>query len=264
MRIAHAFVCLGVAFCATATSAAPVVETGGRLEVNWGKQRIRFYGEAKTDSDGEGGLKSAEKRAWQDGLNYISDAVRDLNVTANEDLTQNTESLTQHAASAAKQVATSTFSYDTTYYGDGTVRVRLENTLPRALEVQGLRFKQKEALPAAMTHYSGLVLQLDKGTKPRATYAIVDEKGDVLFDVHDMAEDAYKHNLMGRWFRKPTQAELVEAVGKNPVTLAATVANGEGKNGDGSRFVVKRAAWDEALEGHKALLVNGTVALALP
>lgn len=238
--------------------AAPVIETGGRIEVNWGSQRLRFFGEAKaSDSDAEG-LRTAEKKAWQDGLNYVTDAVRSLNVAANEGLTTNTESLTQHARDAARQVANSTFSYNTTYFGDGTVRVHLENTLAKALEAQGLRFKQKESVQASMTHYSGLVLKVEGTAKPRATYSVVDETGDVVYDVHDMAEDAYKQNLMGRWFKRATHAELVEAVGKNPVTVAATV----GASGD--RFVVQRAAWDEALEGHKSLLVNGTVALSLP
>ena len=49
-----------------------------------------------------------------------------------------------------------------------------------------------------------------------------------------------------------------DVVGKNPVTVAAQAA------GDGSRLVVKRAEWERAVEGHGALLVNGTIALSLP
>lgn len=253
----YSLVCL-LAGATAPLAAAPVVESEGRLEVNWGSQRIRFFGEAKAGDDGAEALKTAEKKAWQDGLNYVTDAVRDLNVAANEALVTNTEALTRQAKEAARQVASSTFSFNTTYFADGTIRVHLENALPKALEVQGLRFKQKEALQASMTHYSGLVLKLDQAARPRPTYAVVDEEGNILFDVHDMAEDGYRRNLMGRWFKRPTQAELVEAVGKNPVTVAATVKSG------GEALVVNRAAWDQALEGHRALLVNGTVALSLP
>lgn len=243
----------------SALHAAPVVEEGGRLEVNWGTHRIRFYGEAKSsDSDGAEALKAAEKKAWQDGLAYVSDAVRDLNIAANESHVSNTEALTQNAREAARQVATSTFSYNTTYFGDGTVRVHLENALPKALEVAGLRFRQKEALQTAMTQFSGIVLKCDKALKPRATYQVVDETGTVVFDVRDMAEDAFRRNLMGRWFRRPSPSELVEVVGNNPVTVAASVGS------DATRLVVDRAAWEAALEGHRALLVNGTIALALP
>lgn len=239
--------------------AASVVETTDRLEVNWSTLRVRFYGEATTgatDIAGDG-LKSAEKRAWHDGLSYVSDAVRNLNISANEGYVASPEKLTEYAREAASQVSKATSSYNTTYFADGTVRVHLESVLPKALEAAGLRFRQKEALAPAMTQFTGVVLKTDKTVKPRALYQVVDETGAVLYDVHDMAEEAYKRNLMGRWFKRPSSGELAEAVGKNPLTL-------EAKALDGGKFQVRRDSWEKALEGHKALLVNGTVAVALP
>lgn len=249
---------IGLFVCVVADPAfsGQIVDANDRMEINWSTLKIRFYGEAKlSDSDSEA-YKAAEKKAWHDGLSYASDAVRNLNVSVNEGLVSNPDKLTDDARKAAKQVSTATSSYNTTYFGDGHVRVHLESTLPKALETSGIRFRQKDPSDPAMTQYSGIVLNADKATKARPIYQVVDENGAVLFDVKDMAEEAYRKNLMGRWFKRPTVAELGEAAGKNPVALAAAVQDG--------RFVVDRAAWDKALEGHRSLLVNGLIVIALP
>lgn len=238
---------------ASPAHSAPVTETRGRLEVNWATLRVRFYGEVQPDADG---LKTAEKRAWQDGLNYAMDAVRDLNVSANEPLVTDPERLAEDAREAARQVASSTYSYNTTYFGNGSVRVHLESSLPKALDTTSLRFRQREALEPTMLQRTGLVLEADQAAKPRPTYQVVDEAGNVLFDVKDMAANGYRKNLMGRWYRRPTASELKDAVGTNPLRLKAKVV--------GERFVVNREEWDNATNGHQSLLVNGLLAIALP
>jgi hypothetical protein len=239
---------------------APVTETQGRVEINWSNLRLRFYGESATapgDGAGEDAQHSPEKRAWVDGLAQVGDVVRDLHTQVNGEFQSNKDQLAQDASAAARQASSAVTSYNTTYYGNGSVRVHLETALPRALASSSIRFRQKEAAAPQMTQYTGVVLELDKSIKPRATYQIVDEKGEVLFDVHDMSEGGYRKNLMGRWFRKPQPAELGDAVGKHPLKVDARA------NDDG-RLVVARADWDSATDGHRALLVNGLVALALP
>lgn len=235
-----------------------IVESSDRLEVNWSSLKIRFYGEAVASSDDDApGLKAAERRAWQDGLAYVSEAVRNLNATVYNDFLGDPDKVSSHAREAARAVAASTFSYNTTYFADGTIRVHLENSLSRALETAAVRFRQKEALTVAAMAHTGIVLRLDKAVRPRPIYMVVDAQGNVLFNVADMAEQAFRRNLMGRWFQAPTPSELAEAVGRNPLVVPATSA-GEG------RFVVDRESWDKAVEGHRAYLINGTIALALP
>jgi hypothetical protein len=250
---------LGVAiFCLSATytaHAAPVIESNDRLEVNWSTLRLRYYGEA-TSGSGTEDLKSAEKKAWRDGLNYANDVVRNLNIAANEQFSQTAEKLAEDAKLAAHQVSTGTSSVSTTYFADGTVRVHLESALPKALESSVIHFRQKEAPEPTMTEHTGIVLAPDHGVKPRPNYQVTDEDGKVLFDVRDMAQASYSRRLMGRWFRKPTQAELVEAVGKNPLTIPVQVKDG--------KFLVQREIWDKATDGHKSLLVSGIIAIALP
>ncbi len=245
-----------VAVFAGSAFAGQVVDATDRMEINWSTLKIRFYGEAVLNDSDSDAYKSAERKAWHDGLTYASEAVRNLNVSVNEGLVASPDKLTEDARKAAKQVSTSTSSYNTTYFGDGHVRVHLESTLPKALETSGIRFRQKDPSEPAMTQFTGIVLKADKATKPKPIYQVVDESGAVVFDVKDMAEEAYRKNLMGRWFKRPTAGELGEAAGKNPVQLEAEVQDG--------RFVVSRASWDKALEGHRSLLVNGLVVIALP
>jgi hypothetical protein len=234
---------------------SPVVDKSERMEVNWSTMRIRFFGQAKIDGDED--YKTVEKQAWAEGLSYVSDAVRDLNFSVQDAAAGDTEKLTEDARKAATQVSTSTSSYNTTYYGDGTVRVFLENSLSKAFVTTGLRFRQKEALTPSMIQYTGVVIKTSKAIKPRPTYQVIDEKGNVLFDVSDMAEEAYRKNLMGRWFKNPGASEVTKAVGSNPIYLEASAQ-------DDGRLVVQRAQWDEKTAGHRALLVNGNIALALP
>jgi len=254
MRFIAATICLVMS---GAAPASPIVETQDRLEVNWATMRMRFFGQASADSTSEDGFRVAEKKAWQDGLSYVSDAVRNLNIHTNEKLTENPERLSEDAREAARLVSTSTYSYNTTYFGDGAVRVHLENSLPKAFETSGLRFRQKEALEPSMIAYTGIVFDSDKAVKPTALYQVRDESGDILFSVQDMAEAGFRKNLMGRWFKNPTAAELTEAIGKSPLRLPA-------KAESPGVFVISRREWERAIQGHQALLVNGSIAIAIP
>jgi hypothetical protein len=237
--------------------AAPVVETVDRLEINWSTLRIRFYGEASSSASQGEELKSAEKKAWQDGLAYIQGAVRDLNVSVNERGEASDEQITADAKEAAKAIAKSTSSYSTTYFANGTVRVLLENQLPKALSMAGIRFRQREPATHGALEHTGIVLKTAKAMKPSARYLVVDENGETLFDVHEMAEEAYRKSLMGRWLKRPSSSELAETVGKNPAVVAAEpIADG--------KLRVARSAWEQAVDGHRALLVNGTIAVVLP
>ena len=248
---------LQLALASAAAMAAPVVETSDRLEVNWSTLRIRFFGEARIGMDLSGdGFKGVEKAAWRDGVSYAYDAVRVLNISINAASNANQEQLADDAGQAARQFAQSIYSINTTYFGDGTVRVHLESSLPKVISPLGIHFRQKEAPEPGLTQYTGVVLHLDKAMKPRIAFQVVDEAGASLFELRDMAQEAFRRTLMGRWYRAPTAAELSESVGPSPIHLRVAVQEG--------RLVVERSQWDQALEGHKSLLVNGAIALALP
>ena len=238
-------------------AAAPLIEVDDRLEVNWSTLQLRFFGEAAVPAQADG-YKTAEKEAWHEGVTYAAAAVRALNATLNEQPVGETAegAVEGEVAKASKQLASAIHSVNTTYFADGTVRVQLESALAKALVTSGVRFRQHEAAETVQSEVTGIVLKSAASTKPKARYEVVDENGELLFGVHDLAQEAYKKNLMGRWFRRPTGDELTAAVGPSPVTIPATAKDG--------RFVVDRHTWDEALNGHRSLLVNGTIAVALP
>jgi len=240
---------------ASAAQGAAVIESSDRLEINWTTLRLRYYGEATISSSSDD-LKAAEKRAWREGLSYANDAVRNMNIAANEPFASTPEKLAEDARQAAHQVSIGTSSYSTTYFADGTVRVYLESPLGKALESSAIHFRQKEAPEQTMTQFTGIVLSADHVVKPRAAYQVIDEEGKILFDAKDMAQASFNKRLMGRWIRRPTAMELADAVGKNPLQIPVSMKDG--------KFLVQRDIWEKAIEGHRSLLVSGIIAIALP
>ena len=217
-----------------------VVDKGGRVEVDYSAQKIRFYGEATVKAeDGADGMKAAEKRARVDGMDYL---------TGSEG--------SKLLPFKPTDLRTGTNSYVTNYYADGTVRVYLETSLSEVAP-KDLGFASKEKVDASASSSSGVVFSVDKKAKPAPIYQIVDESGAVLFQAKDMAEAAYREGLMGRWLQRPSEKDLAAAVGIKPARLAlVSVAPGQ--------FQVSRAVWDEVMKESRPHLVNGRVALLIP
>ncbi len=255
-RIAYSLLPMFVFILADGLSfGAALIEKSDRMEINWSTQKFRFYGEAEI-ALGQDSYKDAEKQAWRDGMNYVSEAVRNLNVLVNETEGVSPDRLSEDAKAAAKQVSQTTYSFSTTYFGDGGVRVLLENQLPRALNSSAIKFRRREAVEPILNQFTGVLFKLSSSMKPVAIYQVVDEEGNVLFDVKDMAAESYKKNLMGRWFKKATRDEIAEAVGKGPIEIV-----GKPK---GNKIVVSKNDWEKMVDGHQGLLVSGLIALTQP
>ncbi len=248
---------LSLLFLSNFAISAQMVDHIDRMEINWSTQKIRFFGESNASENAIKGVDGAEKRAWAEGLSYIENTVHDLSVSDFEGLSSNTEKISAEARAAAKNVTKSVYSLNTIFFGNGSVRVYLESSLPKALATSMIRFRQKEAASAQLLHRTGLVLKLNGRTQPKPRYRVVDESGIPLFEARDMAEDAFGRNLMGRWFEAPADAESAEFVGKSPITIDASV------NHEGS-IVVPREIWTSSLDGHQSLLVNGLIAIVVP
>ena len=231
--------------------------TDERVTVNWSAQKLRFYGESKIKPGAENGYKKAEKRAWQDGINYINQIVMDMFITSNEGLVEDMNLLERAAKAAANRVSTSTYSYNTAYYEDGTVRVFLENSLPKAIATDLVRFHQKKSIDDTVVYYSGVLIEVEgaNGLNPASRYTIQSSEGKILFDIKDMAEDAYNARLMARWFRSASQNEVKQAVGSNPLTVAA--------KSDGRNIIIDQQVWNKEVAGHVSLLRKAKVAISL-
>jgi hypothetical protein len=237
------FLSLFAALCAASVPAAgfasAVVETADRVEVDYSKQRVRFYGESNLKpEDGEDAAKAAERRARNEGFEHFQAASAKI-------LPFKTEGLRNKAT-----------SYVTNYYADGAVRVYLETSLTDVAP-KDLGFARQDLADTSALTSSGVVFSLDKKAQPSALYQIVDEAGTVLFEAKDMSQAAFQQVLMGKWLQKPADRDLAAVVGPKPVRLALASA-GPGK------VQVSRAAWDDAMKDGRPLLVNGRVALLVP
>lgn len=247
---------LAIFVSSQAAFAAPVIEIYDRLEVNWTTLRIRFYGHAAS-SDSYGAYKNAEKKAWQDGLAYLQEAIRQLNNHNQIDHATSDNMAPNQLKNLINLAVKSTSSYSTTYFADGSVKVILENQLPKMFETIGIRFRQKEPSAFTSLQYTGIGIRLSRAIRPSAQFKVLDENGGLLFEVQDMAEEAYRRNLMGRWLKRPATAEIQEIIGNNPAMIdAKALADG--------KIQVEKEAWDSLLEGHRTLLVNGIIALIQP
>lgn len=243
---------------ASGASATAVIEMFDRFEINWTNLRFRFYGESVSSDIYQESLKSAERDAWRNGIAYLQNSIGKIVIATQQTTLRDSQAGFEAAArEVSKLLVKTTSSFNTIYFADGRVRVVLENLLSRTIPVEAMRFRQREPVSYGSLEFSGIGLRLSKSVRPSARYVVIDEHGETLFDVHAMAEDAYKKNLMGRWLKRPSAAETNELIGKTPAILDSEVI-AEG------RFRVPRAVWDQVVEGHRALLVNGVIALLLP
>ena len=221
----------------------PVTSHVDRWEVDWGNQKLRLYGETKVGAESEG-MEKASQRAWRDGVSYL-----------NQNLTPALQQLQGEQAQTKAGLAGKLTSYNTIYYADGKVRVFLEAKLPEVFSVKtGAAF---DASAAAGARHSSLVLQLDKGRSPSATYVVKDEAGKVLFDKTQVAQRHFDSNLMGRWYRGSPTTLPSNIVGSRPKIVTVKVTSG----GD---LQVSRSVWQEIVQADQGLLQQAKVVLLQP
>lgn len=208
------------------------------VEVNWSTLRIRFHGQARA---AENNLKKSEQLAWQQGLSYIKSTVPGLRKALLADASENAQN-----QSRATQIARSTYSTNTIYFSDGTIRVELENLLARALG-QPYQFKHQSVEDPPEAKKTGIILSLDRRIEPKPVYSIRDEAGQVLFSVDDVAQEAYERHLMGHWFRSADDYRVSHRVGADPIQIVVKVQS------DG-RLMVPRELWRQSVAGNENLL----------
>ena len=238
---------------AVPASAAELVEQFDRFEINWSTLRLRYYGEAggMSQASPPQSFRELEQGAWQEGLTYASRNLPDF-------YQQRIHGNRQQAAAAADRVTRSTYSYNTIYFADGSVRVMLENLLPRTLGDAGANFSRTATPATDHLDRTGVIVRVKGASKPSAIYQLVGEgDGRVLFSIKDVAEEAFRQNLMGRWFRQDAKSQqLREVVGEGAIELAATFV-------DNGIFAVNPDEWQAAVSGYEELLQASRVALIL-
>ncbi|SME89843.1 hypothetical protein [Pseudobacteriovorax antillogorgiicola] len=219
-----------------------------RVELNWDTMRIRFYGEAKQS----GSLRDTEKEAVKEGISYIVEALPAIRM-ANLEQGLLGE---QDDRSIVQGVSTKTYTYGTTYFSDGRVRVDLESSLPNALAPQGLDFTKDE--PSELnTRNTGIVVELPSAMDPQMIYEIQNQAGESLYRLKDVARSEFAKNFMGRFFDGDSKRRLNYFSGEKPINI-------KGKSKGDRIIVVDGKEWQSLVDGNYGLLEQAKVAIVGP
>ena len=246
---------LTIGLCLASTSsilAKPVTQKEGRIEINWSTMKLRFYGEVMPGSTSGVDYNALEKKAWTDGIFTM---VRQLPEYRMRNDFYRLENEPELAKEAAQRVARTTYSVNTEYSSDGNMRIHMENSLARALDPGEMEFDREE-ISNSENYNTSLVFEIEGSPSPTPIYEIVDENGDAVFRVTDVARKAFEKRLMGRWLARPGKAEIVKLGGKNPVSVKLT-------HEFGTKFIVDREQWDSATDGNQGLLEAANIILVL-
>jgi hypothetical protein len=254
----HHLLTMAILVFATHGFSAPIIEKNERVEINWTKLRLGFYGFAKPGPlQSREDLKLMEKKAWKDGISYISKKSREIYLSTFEEVDFTVKQLAEYSQDVSQGIAQSTMSTNTVYYPGGGVQVVLESGLTNLFSSRGLKFAQRESGILGSTHYSGIYIKLNKRTNPRVFYRIISEEGKLLFDYRSIAQESFSKVLSGRWLSAPQEHEIEDLIGTQPIVLEASVVK------DGL-FQVMRMDWENALLGHKGLLSSGNILFGMP
>ncbi|MBC7660136.1 MAG: hypothetical protein H7249_10540 [Chitinophagaceae bacterium] len=236
-----------LSLCAHELSAQPVVEAYDRFEMNWSNMRLRYFGESGAAKN----LDVAEKEATDQGLLYALANIPKIRGEKGVSV--------ENAENIAHAVSKQSYVFNTIYFSNGKVRVELDGSLALALDPGRkpyVKSSEGEAEAAADSETgSGVVIQVKGAKGPQLIGEIHDSGGDLVYSSQDVSPDAYRKNLIGRWFYK-NSSELKSFAGGKPLTVEAEYRDG--------KLVVDKEAWAQVKKFTPKLLNEGRVAFVLP
>jgi hypothetical protein len=234
------------AVCAPAR--AVVTHKAERIELDWSKMRIRFYGQVS--ATGNKSLQAMTDRALKEGLLYFVNEFPKIRAQ------RLGRSPTEADAAIAHRVASATFIANTTLFANGEIRVDLESSLARAMAHADGNFR-RESVSDLPRKNSAIVLELDQAIAPMPTYTVVATASEeTLFESRDVAKEAFAKNLMGRWFNSAGSRSYQSFVGLNPVRLRGKV--------QGQQIAVDKNQWRQIKRDNPGLLEEAQIAVLLP
>ena len=186
----------------TGAFAAPYVERDGRYEINWSTGKVRFYGVAKPEAD-EGDFRSAEQRAWANGLKAAEKNIPAL-------LSGRLGKVSKTSPDKLSKLAASTTSVSTTYFGDQRVKVLLESPVHKITSQLTQPSANGAALATAPGSESYVVVRLPKSAKPVAFVQILDDAGREMLSAGDVAKATNDGAGLSRWYRREIAADAFD------------------------------------------------------
>lgn len=231
--------------------AIPVVEKYEDIEIDWGRLRVRYASGVPVGTGEDASFENLEKKAVSQGILYLKDRIEKFHMSQLVGGQVDEKTAQISAELASKNVAKSTYVYQTDFFSEGNVTVFLENHLTKAL-LRGDLFFAKNESELDQAHFSGLVLRSRSYVAPRAFYQVVDETGKVVYEIKDVQKAGYEKNLMGRWFSQLSRDELLKYAGPKPLSIEFE-ANSKGQ------FVVLGNVWNQIVTSNAELLKNAKI-----
>lgn len=220
----------------------PLVEKYGRIELNWSKQRINFFGLGD-----EGSFTASEEAAWKDGLSYLVENLPKIR--------SGYKSLGSDAGKiAAHKVASSTYRVQTIYYTNGAVKVVMESLLAKALLPTGISFDREHPLDSGSRN-SRIVIRLAEPIKPSPLFRIKAGR-EIVYSYHSVARSSFEKMLLGSVYIDDGRRAGELGLGENPVIIDGSIESGD--------IIVSEDDWRSAKLGNEALISKAFVSLSIP
>ena len=218
------------------------IEREGRYEINWSTGKVRFYGVGKLN-EAEDSMRSAEQRAWADGLKSAEKNIPIL-------LSTRLGAVEQSNPEKLSKLASATISIATTYFADSRVKVQLE------APIQKITPQLVNNLPGSNNsnamNSGALVIKLPRGVKPAAFSRVIDEHGREMVSAKAVAAAVQSGAPLVRWYKNEVGAGDPSALPDSPI-ISGTSDN---------RGVIKIAS-SEWRPSYEAALLNGTAAVVV-
>jgi hypothetical protein len=229
-----------------------LVESHGPWKINWSTGRLEYIGAVATNTQMGKEYKELEGAIWKSARQDVVQAIPSIR-TAYEGANENTR---RWSEAAVARVQKNLHSKKTVYLPDGSIAVKLTAEAGDFFYAEAAK-SLENSTTLSSDSCTGVVLRLAKAEKPMPYYKLVDNGGNTLLSLDQISKSAYSKNLMGRWFRSPTAAEIQSVVGSRTLEFHVVAAE---------RGVLKM----ESKEDAKNLLSCGTalsqsrIALAVP
>lgn len=221
-------------------------EQDDRIEIDWSRMRLRYYGEAKVETGQE--WSTGEQSALTEGLGYLTENLPKMGVN------RGFSKSSLFTSDVAHKIASSTYISGLDLSPDGSVRVNLESAMgivfAQASEIEFAAYNAEQE----QNKHSKLILELSQQIKPMATYELVNQDGDVLLAPTDIARAAFERRMMGRWHSKKESAKVAAG---NPFVMKAEPL-------EGGRLLVDEDIWEDFKDANPGLIREAKIEIILP
>lgn len=229
-------------------AADPVLTHSDRYSINWGTNKISFYGFGD-----EGSFAKSDAEAWSEGMRYLVQSLgglREKYVDSNADRNR----------IVLNRVSSSVYRVKTTFLPHGSIKIDMESRLSGLFAPEGDSASPQEVEEGAkvLPRSTFLVVVLDKPITPSPVF-VIRAGEEIVYSLADVDRKSFETNMMGRYFQAPRE-DLGRANsgiwGQEFIKIEGSVF--------ANHIMVDPESWGRAVKGNESLLNQGRVALLMP